>query len=102
MNRAEKRIARERKTISIMIRMYCREHHNPAGGLCPDCAELKAYALSRIDSCPFGWSKPTCANCPIHCYKPRMRERIRAVMLRHPLLSVLHLVDGWRKPSPLK
>ena len=106
MNRAEKRIARERKTISIMIRMYCRAHHNPADGLCPDCAELEAYALQRIDRCPFGWRKPTCANCPIHCYKPGMRERIRTVMryagprmlLRHPVLAVLHLLDGWRAP----
>ena len=108
MNKAEKRIARERKTISIMIRMYCLAHHQPDGGLCTECAELEAYALERIDKCPFGWKKPTCANCPIHCYKPEMRERVRQVMryagprmlLRHPSLAILHLIDGWRKPPP--
>ena len=108
MNKAEKRITRERKTISIMIQMYCRAHHQPEGRLCADCAELEAYALERIDKCPFGWQKPTCANCPIHCYKPDMRERVRRVMryagprmlLRHPALAILHLIDGWRKPPP--
>jgi hypothetical protein len=106
MNRVEARLARERRTISVMIGMYCRAHHQPVSGLCPACAELEAYALLRIEKCPFGWRKPTCAKCPIHCYKPEMRERVRQVMryagprmlLRHPLLAALHLLDGWRAP----
>ena len=108
MNRAEKRLARERRTISIMIRVYCQAQHTPAGDLCAECAELEAYALQRIEKCPFGWRKPTCAKCPIHCYKPAMRERVRQVMryagprmlIRHPKLAVLHMFDGWRKPPP--
>mgnify|MGYP001141112652 FL=1 len=110
MNLAERRLARERKTISIMIRLYCRAQHHPAGDLCAECMELEAYALQRIEKCPFGWRKPACAKCPIHCYKPEMRERVRRVMryagprmlLRHPILALLHLLDGWRKPPALK
>jgi hypothetical protein len=106
MSRAETRLARERVTISVMIRMNCRDRHHPASRLCADCAELEAYALERIERCPFGWHKPACAKCPIHCYKPEMRERVRAVMryagprmlLRHPILAVLHLLDGMRPP----
>lgn len=106
MNRARRRIARERSTITIMIRMYCRDRHQTAGALCPACAELEAYALQRVEQCPYGSRKPTCANCPIHCYKPAMREQVREVMryagprmlLRHPILAVLHLVDGLRTP----
>jgi len=49
-----------------------------------------------MSRCPFGPDKPTCAKCPIHCYKPQVRERVREVMrfagprmlLRHPVLAV--------------
>lgn len=107
MNRADRRLARERTTISVMIRMHCRGRHHPAGALCPACAELEAYALQRVERCPYGSRKPTCAKCPIHCYKPDMQERVREVMryagprmlLRHPVLALLHLLDGLR-PIP--
>jgi len=100
-----KRLERERRTVSLMIAMYCRAQHAQVQGLCPECAELEAYALARVEKCRFGERKPACANCPVHCYKPEMRQRIRAVMryagprmlLRHPLLALLHLLDGRRK-----
>ena len=93
---------RERKTVEAMIRLYCKKHHAPEGARCADCQELVAYALERLDGCPFQERKTTCAQCPVNCYRPEMRERIRAVMrfagprmlLRHPVLAVLHLWDG--------
>jgi len=85
-----------------MISLYCRAHHSPTDGICPECTTLQEYALLRIQKCPFGADKPTCANCTVHCYKPEMRQRIRQVMrysgprmlYRHPVLAILHLVDG--------
>jgi hypothetical protein len=68
------------------------------------------YARTRLRKCPFQEGKTTCAKCPIHCYKPDRREKIRAVMryagprmlVRHPILALLHLiVDNWRK-EPLQ
>jgi Nitrous oxide-stimulated promoter len=102
-----RRVARERKTVAAMIRVYCRGHHTSRSGLCGDCARLHEYAMGRLDHCPLGTDKPTCVNCPVHCYKPELRERIREVMRyagprmlwRHPLLAILHLLDG-RRPSP--
>lgn len=100
-----RRIRREKRTISIMIGMYCRAHHDPAGGgLCAQCDALHAYAMQRIDKCPYCLAKPTCANCPIHCYKPDRREEVRRVMRyagprmlkRHPVLAILHTIDGFR------
>ena len=43
---------REKETVSLMIRLYCRKKH---GGktLCPECAALDAYARQRSDKCPF-------------------------------------------------
>jgi hypothetical protein len=88
-----------------MIAMYCRDHHRRAlNGLCEDCRQLLDYAMDRIDKCPFCLSKPTCANCPIHCYKKDRREEVRAVMRyagprmmrRHPVLAIMHMLDGYR------
>ncbi|MGD1993080.1 MAG: nitrous oxide-stimulated promoter family protein [Anaerolineae bacterium] len=98
------RIAREKKTVEAMIRICCRRHHLSGRALCDDCGELLAYARERLDRCPFQEGKTTCAKCPIHCYQPAMRERIRAVMRvagprmlwHHPVLALLHLIDGRR------
>ncbi len=105
MSNDHRRIKRERKTVEAMIRLYCRDHHGGEDELCPECGELLNYALARLDRCPFQENKPTCAKCPVHCYKPDRREKVRAVMRyagprmlrRHPVLAVLHLIDGFRK-----
>jgi hypothetical protein len=96
------RMAREHKTVEATIHVYCRGNHGTGRTLCSDCTELLDYARERLDRCPFQESKTTCAKCPVHCYRPAMRERIRAVMRyagprmlwRHPVLALLHLVDG--------
>lgn len=56
--------------------------------------------MVRLDRCKFGNEKPTCKKCPIHCYKPDMREKMRAVMrwagprmmLYHPKEAIRHLI----------
>ena len=93
-------IENEKTTVSQMVRLYCRSHHD-SRELCEQCRELLGYALSRLDLCRFGDSKPTCKNCPIHCYKPSMRGQMRRVMRyagprmlwHHPLTALRHLSD---------
>lgn len=104
MTTPSKRLEREKRTIAVMIAMYHRGVHAP-GPLCPDCAALLEYALQRIEKCPSGADKPACANCDIHCYKPELREQVRTVMryagprmlLRHPVLALLHLWDARKR-----
>jgi nucleoside-triphosphatase THEP1 len=92
-------IAREKKTVSAMVGIYCADHHRPAGGLCKDCEALLAYSHARLDRCPYGDDKPACKECPVHCYQPAKREAMRAVMRhagpkmlsRHPWLALTHL-----------
>ncbi len=102
------RLKRERKTIFAMQKIYCRDLHGlPGGQLCAQCQGLFDYAMQRLDRCPYQEAKPTCANCPIHCYRKDMREAVRQMMrhsgpkmlLRHPVLAVKHLLDG-RKKAP--
>jgi hypothetical protein len=102
-----RRIEREKRTIGVMISIYCRGHHPAAMDRpCPECGELLGYAMARLDRCLFGGLKPVCAKCTIHCYKPAMRERVRAVMryagprmlVRHPILSLWHQLDSHAAP----
>lgn len=96
------RLEREKRTIRHMLAIYCAAHHRHRVGLCQECRELLDYALERIERCPYGGRKPACNACPIHCYRRCEREEIRRVMryagprmlLRHPLLALLHLLDG--------
>ncbi|MGI2336526.1 MAG: nitrous oxide-stimulated promoter family protein [Dehalogenimonas sp.] len=106
--RGRPRLKRETGTIVVMIDMYCLNHHDKSE-LCLDCRKLADYAVQRLDKCPFGEGKTVCALCPVHCYKPEMRQRVREVMryagprmsLRHPLMAITHIIDRRRK-KPLK
>ncbi|HBO42383.1 MAG TPA: nitrous oxide-stimulated promoter family protein [Planctomycetaceae bacterium] len=88
-----------------MIQIFCRAHHDAADAPCEECLALLDYALQRLERCPFGADKPTCAKCPIHCYRPAMRERIRTVMRyagprmlpRHPILALRHCLDAAKR-----
>jgi len=103
------RLERESATVAAMIRIACRAWHGTEDGLCPECEELRLFADARLERCPFGESKPTCANCLVHCYKADMRERIREVMRfagprmmrHHPILAFRHILDGFRKPREI-
>lgn len=100
------RIAREKRTIGAMLDIYCQDHHH-SPGLCPDCRTLLDYAHRRLEVCPFGADKPARNHCPVHCYSASRRERVRAVMryagprmlLRHPVLSLFHLLDRRRSAA---
>lgn len=92
------RIEQEKKTAAAMIAIYCR-YKEGNRTLCDGCKELLEYANRRLERCRFGEEKSTCRKCPIHCYKPDMRERMREVMrfsgprmmFFHPLTAIRHL-----------
>ena len=76
----------------------------PVPSLCPQCQALLDYAHKRLERCRFGEDKPSCTRCPVHCYKPAMREQIRQVMrysgprmlLHDPIMAIRHLWDFLR------
>jgi predicted amidophosphoribosyltransferase len=87
----EKRIRKDALVLHSFIGIYCREkHRNGAGGdLCPQCGELLQYALRRNEKCPLD-PKPMCKKCPVHCYKPHMREKIKEVMKFSGIYAIKH------------
>ena len=102
------RLRREYRTMECMVGIWCADHHGAApkqAGTCEECRAFLDYAARRLEKCPYGEAKPTCAKCPIHCYKRAQREHAREIMryagprmtLRHPWLSLMHLVDKVRK-----
>ena len=104
------RMKRERKTIDVMVRFYCKKKHGTKEDkLCPECTEFLNYAMLRLDKCPFQERKSTCGKCTVHCYRPDMREKAREVMrysgprmlLYHPSLALHHVWDGRKKPPTL-
>ena len=104
------RLEREKTTVQIMLRLYCKDHHQSLEKLCPDCQELLDYAMSRLTHCKFGESKPTCGKCTVHCYKPEMRKRIIQIMrysgpkmlFAHPIIGLRHMLDGFKSSSGSK
>ena len=107
---AESKRRREKAMVSRMIALYCRKQHRSKGGLCPECAELADYARQRSDKCPFMETKTFCSNCRVHCYKPEMREKIRAVMrfsgprmlFYHPAAAIRHMIETRREKRRLE
>lgn len=94
----------EFKTVQGMVHIYCRQQHGTLIGTCVECQSLIEYAQMRLDRCPYGQNKPTCNQCPIHCYKPEPKEKMRLVMryagprmlLHHPILAIRHLLHERR------
>lgn len=125
---------REQEIVSQMIALYCKGNHSAhrsappreRGGemqrvrkgaalrergsgerrdLCPECAELEAYAHARSERCPFMEEKTFCSNCTVPCYRPEMRGRIRTVMryagprmlFHHPVMAIRHMIEAQRE-----
>jgi len=97
-------LAEERRTIGVMIDLYCRDHHHGSHP-CESCRELLEYAVERVRQCPLQEKRTTCGKCQIHCYKPSMQKKIKEVMRyagprmlkAHPLMAAKHMLKGLAK-----
>ena len=89
----------EKRTIAVMVKIYCRQQHNK-DTLCEECHHLLDYTHRRIDRCVFGPDKPACKDCPVHCYSPNMRSKVKEVMrfsgpkmiYKHPVMAIMHIM----------
>ncbi len=99
-----KYIQREKKTLYLMVEMYCGGFSGHADALCPSCRKILDYAYDRLDKCPFGEEKPSCRKCPVHCYNSDMREKVQMIMryagprmiFRAPRLAFYHLLKEYK------
>lgn len=102
--KTEEKRAKEKKTISLMIAIYCKGKHKQ-DTLCKKCKELETYAHSRIMCCPKMETKTFCSNCKVHCYSNEMRQRIKEVMrysgprmlIHDPVMAISHLISSFKE-----
>ncbi len=117
-------IAKDLRVLGKFVETFCRNKHRGAATepfrmsglcldatnlgkrrLCADCRRLLAHAVAKRARCPLD-PKPVCRLCPVHCYAPDYRARIREVMkfsgrhliLRGRLDLLLHFLAR-RPPS---
>lgn len=117
-NNSGTKILQEKKTLQLMIALYCHKKHQTrasglpadAKALCAACRDLEAYALARLTYCRYGEQKSTCEKCPTHCYRKDYKAQIKQVMrfagprmlLYHPLLAIGHLIRNLRVSRAVK
>lgn len=109
-SKVESKREREKKTVVLMVRLYCKKKHGTKKNLCPECEELAQYAIMRSDKCPFMETKTFCSNCRVHCYKPEMREKIRKVMrfsgprmiFSHPVMAIRHVIESKKEKTEME
>jgi hypothetical protein len=104
-----KRQKQEKKTIQIMIGMFCHANHGTRKNeLCFECSDLLQYAQERIDRCPYQDKKSVCSICKVHCYRKEKQEQIRNVMrfggprmiFSHPIIAIQHLLKKKKQIKP--
>lgn len=102
---------KEIEIVQLMIEIYCnKKHHTSKGKLCSDCQQLLEYAQFRRSKCPWGDDKPFCSNCPVHCYKAEMRNKIKQVMrfsgprmiFHHPIVAIRHITESKKQRRKLR
>ncbi len=92
-------VTQEKRTVGVMIRIYCSSFHKTETS-CDECKSLMLYTEKRTENCKFGNEKPSCKDCPVHCFSPEMKEKIKEVMrfsgprmiYKHPVMAFLHLL----------
>lgn len=110
MSDVESKREREKSTVALMIRLYCKKKHGVKSELCEECQALHDYAMLRSDKCPFMETKTFCSNCKVHCYKTDMREKIREVMrysgprmiFHHPVMAIRHVIESKKEKKRLE
>ena len=72
-----------------MVTLYCRHKLNMTKPN-EEYQALIDYCSLRLDKCKWSEKKMVCKNCPVHYYKPEMREKIRKVMIGNRTKDALY------------
>lgn len=91
---------KEMKDLKVLLQftaVYCSEKHNETKTavstveadlqklplqkypVCTECRDFLLYAFERRLRCPLE-DRPVCKHCPVHCYKPEYRKKVREIM----------------------
>lgn len=97
-------VPEEKRTIRKAFGVYCHKHHKTNGkSLCPKCNALLLTAMTKIQRCPYGITKPLCHVCETPCFAPKQTIQFRKIMkgsqkgmfFRHPILFIKQKLKEW-------
>ena len=100
------RLDREYRTMHCMVQIYCADHHATAGGaLCGECGEFLGLRAAPAREVPVRRRKAGLRQVPDPLLQAAQREQARSIMryagprmvLRHPWLSLTHMLDKLRR-----
>ena len=81
------RLEKDEKVLKKFVTVYCKHEHKQ-NQLCAECQDILDYSLGRLQKCPYD-PKPMCKKCPVHCYKPFYRQKIKQIMKKAGILMIL-------------
>ena len=73
-----KKREKEKKTLRVMIGVYCRGKHKHKGELCPECQKLLDYALLRTEKLSVHGDKDILQCLQSALYSKEMQERSKS------------------------
>ncbi|WP_196593009.1 nitrous oxide-stimulated promoter family protein [Pectinatus sottacetonis] len=97
-------VPEEKKAIRKAFGIYCHSHHNTSGkALCPKCNALLMTAMTKIQRCPYGITKPLCHICETPCFGQKQTMEFRKIMkssqrgmfFRHPMMFIKQKLKEW-------
>jgi hypothetical protein len=58
------RLAREEQTMTTMVRIFCRDHHRPAAGLCVECQQFWIMPVGGWNAAASAWKSRPAPSVP--------------------------------------
>lgn len=104
MSTKANRIDKQKKTIELMVKLYCKKNHGTENDVCAECREILDYAMVRVSNCRYGENKPNCGDCKTCCYKKDMKNKMINIMkysgprllIHNPKVAIEHIIDKFR------
>ncbi|MFA6851285.1 MAG: nitrous oxide-stimulated promoter family protein [Selenomonadaceae bacterium] len=96
-------VPKEKNNIRKTFGVYCHSHHKtPSDKLCPKCTALLATAMTKMNRCPYGITKPICERCEIPCFGIKQTKEFREIMssaqkrmfFKHPVMTIKHKLQS--------
>ena len=98
------RVDSQKKSMEVMVKLYCRKNHTSKEEICYECREVLNYAVTRLNNCRYGDNKPNCGDCKTCCYKKDMKEKMIKIMrysgprllVHNPRIALEHIIDKFK------
>ena len=101
---------REKRTVALMIRLYCRKKHGTKKIFVPNAKHFRSMRCSAVINAPLWKPRPfaltaVCIVTSRKCVK-KIREVMRfsgpRMILHHPVMAVRHVIESKKEKKRLE